>query len=97
MSAAAAADHFRRVVQERERPAEIPRVTLDAPSGSAGLLDALRAAFALPSNGEARRLIAQGAVQIDDAVERDPNRRLAPGVYVLKGGKRRYAEVEVRP
>ena len=97
VSAAAAADHFRRVVQERERPAEIPRVTLDAPSGSAGLLDALRAAFALPSNGEARRLIAQGAVQIDDAVERDPNRRLAPGVYVLKGGKRRYAEVEVRP
>jgi tyrosyl-tRNA synthetase len=96
VSAAAAADHFRRVVQERERPAEIPRVTLDAEAGTVGLLDALRAAFALASNGEARRLVAQGAVQIDDTVERDPNRRLARGVYVVKGGKRRYAEVEIR-
>ncbi len=96
VSAAAAADHFRRVVQERERPAEIPRVTLVAAAGTVGLLDALRAAFALASNGEARRLVAQGAVQIDDAVERDPNRRLSKGVYVVKGGKRRYAEVEIQ-
>jgi tyrosyl-tRNA synthetase len=95
-AAVAAAEHFRRVVQEGERPAEIPRITLAAtPTGDLGLIDLLRAAFGLASNGEARRLVAQGAIQIDDEVERDAMRRLPRGTYVVKGGRRRFAEVRI--
>jgi tyrosyl-tRNA synthetase len=95
-AAEAAAEHFRRVVQEGERPAEIPRCVLVAkPGDGVGLLDALREAFALPSNGEARRLVAQGAVLLDDQVERDAGRRLAPGRYVARAGKRRFVELVV--
>jgi tyrosyl-tRNA synthetase len=97
-AAAAASEHFRRVVQEGDRPAEIPRIRLAAtPTGDIGLLDVLRAAFGLASNGEARRLVAQGAVQIDEEVERDATRRLRAGTHVLRGGRRRYAEVTIEP
>jgi tyrosyl-tRNA synthetase len=97
-AADAALEHFRRVVQEGERPAEIPRCALVAQAGGGvGLLDALREAFGLASNGEARRLVAQGAVQLDDQVERDPARRLPPGRYVARAGKRRFAELVVEP
>ncbi len=91
-----AGDRFRRVIQQGERPLEIPRVVVGATAaGDIGLLDLLRTAFALPSNGEARRLLAQGAVQIDEKTERDATRRLAKGVYVVRAGRRRYAEVAV--
>jgi len=95
-AAQAAADHFRRVVQGGERPSELPRIVLEDPSAEGvGLLDALRAAFSLASNGEARRLVAQGAVQIDEQIERDAARRLGRGVYVVRAGRRRFAEVVV--
>jgi tyrosyl-tRNA synthetase len=96
VAAEAAAEHFRRVIQEGERPAEIPRIVLGEGSAEGvGLLDALRRAFALASNGEARRLVAQGAVQVDDCVERDAARRLGPGRYVVRAGRRRYAELVI--
>lgn len=96
-AAAAASDHFRRVVQLGERPAEVPKLTLAATAGDGvGLLEALRVAFRLASNGEARRLVAQGAVEIDDTVERNAMKRLGPGTYLIRGGRRRYAEVEVK-
>ena len=95
-AAADAGDRFRRVVQQGERPLEIPRVVVEATAtGDIGLLDLLRTAFALSSNGEARRLLAQGAVQIDERTERDATRRLARGVYVVRAGRRRYAEVAI--
>jgi tyrosyl-tRNA synthetase len=94
-AATGAAEHFRRVVQGGERPSELPRVELPGAPGGVGLLDALRMAFALASNGEARRLVAQGAVQIDERVERDAARRLGRGVYIVRAGRRRFAEVVI--
>ena len=95
-AAEAAAEHFRRVIQEGERPSDLPRVTMGkaSPDG-VGLLDALRMAFSLASNGEARRLVAQGAVQIDDRIERDAARRLPEGRYIVRAGRRRFAELVV--
>jgi tyrosyl-tRNA synthetase len=97
-AARAAADHFQRVVQQRELPEDIPsvRVTLDATS-SAGLLDVMRSALALASNAEARRLIAQGAVEVDGARVSDPALRLPAGSYVIRAGRRRIARVEIHP
>ncbi|MEN8183997.1 MAG: tyrosine--tRNA ligase, partial [Myxococcota bacterium] len=63
-AAAAAADHFRRVVQKKELPEEIPEVTLVAGPGGMGVL-ALIAQSMNVSNREARRLVAQGAVRLN--------------------------------
>lgn len=91
-----AALHFQRVIQRREAPEDVPRLRVPlGASPDVGLLDLLRGSFALSSNGEARRLVAQGAVQIGDEVERDASRRLGPGVYLLRAGRRRYAEVTI--
>jgi tyrosyl-tRNA synthetase len=92
-----AAEHFRRVVQLRELPEEVPLVHIAVTAGgSAGLLDALRTALGLQSNAEARRLIAQGAVELDGARVSDPTLRLPAGTHLLRAGRRRVARVEVR-
>ena len=91
-----AAEHFRRVVQLRELPEEIPLVHIEiAGGGSAGLLDAMRTALGLQSNAEARRLIAQGAVELDGTRVSDPTLRLPAGTHVLRAGRRRVARVEI--
>jgi tyrosyl-tRNA synthetase len=92
-----AAEHFRRVVQLRELPEDIPLVHIAvAAGGSAGLLDAMRTALGLQSNAEARRLIAQGAVELEGARVTDPTLRLAAGTHLLRAGRRRVARVEVQ-
>jgi tyrosyl-tRNA synthetase len=91
-----AAAHFRKVVQNREVPEELPELSLPlGPQGDAGLLDVLRKAFGIRSNGEARRLVTQRAVWIDGELETDPTRRLPAGSFLLRAGKRRYARVEL--
>jgi tyrosyl-tRNA synthetase len=53
-----------------------------------------RAGFA-GSNSEARRLVAQHAVKIDDQVVEDPNHRVAPGEILLAVGRRRIAKISL--
>lgn len=92
-----AAAHFRRVVQQRQVPEDLPVVRVALEGGRpAGLLDVMRNALALVSNAEARRLIAQGAVEIDGARVSDPALRLSTGTYVIRVGRRRIARVELR-
>jgi tyrosyl-tRNA synthetase len=91
-AASAAAEHFRRVVQDREIPEAIPEHPL--PAGDPVHLPALLAdAFGL-STSEARRLISQGAVKLDGepVSELDvPRDRLAGAV--LQAGKRRFVRL----
>jgi tyrosyl-tRNA synthetase len=95
-AAAQAAEHFRRTVQERETPLEMPEVPLDLDSGGRlGLLDALTKLGFARSNSEARRLIGQQAVEIDGALVEDPTLRLGAGTYQLKVGKRRFARIRL--
>ncbi|HEV8098545.1 MAG TPA: tyrosine--tRNA ligase [Gaiellaceae bacterium] len=87
-----AAEHFRRVVQDRKPPEEMPEHSL--PAGDPVHLPALLAdAFPL-STSEARRLIAQGAVKLDgDPVsELDLPRARLEGA-VLQAGKRRFVRL----
>jgi tyrosyl-tRNA synthetase len=91
-AAAAAADHFRRVVQDRELPEDIPEYPL--PAGDPVHLPALLAAAFGLSTSEARRLIAQGGVKLDGEPVREldvPRARIA-GV-VLQAGKRRFVRL----
>ncbi len=97
-AARAAALHFRRVVQGKQLPDDIPEVTLRLEGAAdVGLLDVLYRAVGLGSKGEARRLVAQGAVRVDRLVVKDAGLRLGPGSYLLQAGKRRFARVAVAP
>ena len=95
-AAAEAAQHFRRVVRERELPEEIPSCSLPlGDGGSAGLLDVMRAALSVSSNAEARRLVNQGAVEVDGARVVDCALRLGEGTYLIRAGRRRVARVRL--
>jgi tyrosyl-tRNA synthetase len=93
-AASAARDQFERTIVQKEIPDEIPDITPG--TSTIGLLDLVREAGLAASNGEARRLVQQGAVQIDGRRIDDPTLVLelagmAP--FVLKVGKRRFARV----
>ena len=72
---------------------ELPRQRLDE---GLGLLELMTEAGASRSNGEARRLVDQGAVRLNNVVVDDPQRRVSPDdlvgatTMVLKVGKKRY-------
>jgi len=89
--------HFRRVVQRKELPEEIPevRVSGDPSSGAVGLLTAMVRAGMASSNSEARRLVVQGGVRLDDEIVKDPRLRIPGGAYLLQVGKRRFARIRV--
>jgi len=88
-AARAAAEHFKRVVQDREIPEDIPEHPL--PAGDPVHLPALLADAFDVSTSEARRLISQGAVKLDGepVSELDVPRERLAGV-VLQAGKRRF-------
>jgi tyrosyl-tRNA synthetase len=94
-AARAARLHFEQVVQRREVPDEVPEVEVVAGEGGIGLLNAMVQAGLAPSKSEARRLVAQGAVRMDDVPVADPTVRLEPGHYLVRAGKRRFALIRV--
>jgi tyrosyl-tRNA synthetase len=47
------------------------------------------------SRSEGRRLVGQGAVRVDGEVVGDPTLRLPTGCFLLKVGKRRFAQVRL--
>jgi len=95
-AARAAEVHFDRVVRDREAPDDLPEQRLDAGvSGERGLLELLVEIGLVASNGEARRLVAQRAVAIDEGVVMDPALRLGCGAYRIRVGKRRFARVRI--
>lgn len=95
--ASEADDHFSRVVRGRELPSQMPRVVLspeywDVPREP---VDLVVASGAVSSKMEAKRLVRQGAVELDGETVRsgtkvtlDANRS-----YVMKVGKLRFVEL----
>jgi tyrosyl-tRNA synthetase len=103
---AAAEAKFVREIQNRQVPETIEEVHVDAtgprepPESGAAAAGArflwwvLKEAGLAPSASEARRLVQQGAVDVDGARVTDLNHRLATGRgYLLRVGKRRYKRV----
>lgn len=97
-AADAAAAEFARVFQQRERPEEIPEVTLgrgQAGNGTMRLAHLLVALGLAPSNTEARRLIDQGGVTLDEArASKDADVPVRDGL-VVRVGRRRFAKVRL--
>jgi tyrosyl-tRNA synthetase len=87
---------FRRVVQGKAVPEDLPERALPSrEGGERGLLEVLEALELVSSRSEARRLIGQSAVSIDGQSENDPLRRLGVGSYLIRVGKRRFARVRI--
>jgi tyrosyl-tRNA synthetase len=88
---------FRRMFQAGGLPDTIvaPSVRLSGVSGEPmGIVELLVQAGLAPSNSEARRLIQQGAVRVDDERVHDPNLRLsASDPHLLQVGRRRFARI----
>ena len=90
--AAAAEQHFTRVVRERRPPKEVPEATL--PPGDPVHLPALLAECFELSTSEARRLISQGGVKIDgQAVSGLDLARDALAGALVQAGKRRFVRL----
>ncbi|MBW1687289.1 MAG: tyrosine--tRNA ligase [Deltaproteobacteria bacterium] len=91
-----AAEHFRRVVQCKEVPEEVPETRFElGDRGERGLLELMVAVGVASSNAEARRLVAQKAVSLDGEPVADATLRLEAGSYLLKVGKRRFRRIRI--
>jgi tyrosyl-tRNA synthetase len=84
--------HFTRVVREGQAPEDVPEAEL--PAGDPVHLPALLASAFGMSTSEARRLVGQGAVRVDDAIvsDLDVPRASLEGA-VVQAGKRRYVRL----
>ena len=91
-AAAQAAEHFDRLFKAKEAPLERPSFT-HAPASLAVILRDIGFAKSL---GEARRMVAQGGVQVDGVKAEDADRELAAGSHLVRYGKLRFADVGVR-
>ena len=89
-----ASEEFTRVFAQKELPDEIPEVVV--PAGEIGLLALMVQAGLAKSNGEARRLVKQGAVRIDDEKISDERAQIIPKAgMVIRSGKRGFAKVAI--
>ncbi len=92
-AADAARRHFEKTVIQGGVPDEMPEVAVA--DDTIGIVDLVRQAGFAASNGEARRLVQQNAVSLDDekVTEIAHEVDLAAAPMVLKVGKRRFARV----
>jgi tyrosyl-tRNA synthetase len=87
-----ASDEFDRVFAEKQKPTDMPEITI--PAGAIGLVSLITTAGFAKSNGEARRLIKQNAVSLDDQKLTDIDAEVDPADgAVLRVGKRRFGQI----
>jgi tyrosyl-tRNA synthetase len=89
----AARDGFVKVFKSRELPEDMPVVTLNIERP--WICAVLKKAGLVSGTSEARRMISQGAVQINEEKIVDGEYVLPRGSHIIKVGKRRYAKVEI--
>jgi tyrosyl-tRNA synthetase len=95
-AAGSAGERFRRVIQRKETPDDVPETVVPmGADGEMGLLELLERLRLTPSRSESRRLVVQRAIQIDGETVGDPALRLRAGSYLIKVGKRRFARVRM--
>ena len=89
-----ASEEFTRIFAQKELPDEIPEVVV--PAGEMGLLSLMVQAGLAKSNGEARRLVKQGAVRINDEKITDERAQIVPEAgMIIRSGKRGFAKVMI--
>jgi tyrosyl-tRNA synthetase len=84
---------FVRIFQQHELPNDMPIYRLPG-DGPVGILELLMGAGLAQSSSEARRLVAQGGVRVDDAKVEDIQTRVAvKDGTILRVGKRKFAKI----
>jgi len=94
----AAQEEFERVFSRREIPADIAEFRIREKFGEneIGALDLLVVSGSASSKGEARRLIEQGAVDIEGRRLKDAKEQIALNKdFVLRVGKRKFLKIKV--
>jgi tyrosyl-tRNA synthetase len=90
--------HFSRVVQGKEIPEKIEVVKLATPSEGLSIVKVIVGSGLVATNSEGRRLILQGAVEVDGTRLSDVNQPLQTGrEYLIRVGKRRFKRVKLEP
>jgi tyrosyl-tRNA synthetase len=95
-----AAAAFERVFRDGGVPADLPEVTVPARGRGVWIVAAVREAGLAASASQARRLVQQGAVEVDGRRVQDENEEIVPAPgegFVLRVGKRGFARVRVGP
>lgn len=94
--ATAAAEHFARVHQQRTAPTEIEERRVFAPEGHLALVSLLREVGLVSSNSDGRRMIAQGAVEVDGERVAAVDAEVTCGrTYLIRVGKRQFRRVAI--
>ncbi|MBN1444798.1 MAG: tyrosine--tRNA ligase [Candidatus Omnitrophica bacterium] len=89
---------FEKIFREKQAPSDIPEFTvgknlLDS-AGTACILDIIAGSGLLSSKAEAKRMVVQNAVKLDNQTISDPSARIAvKDGQVLKVGKRKFIKL----
>ncbi|MBT8444629.1 MAG: tyrosine--tRNA ligase [Gammaproteobacteria bacterium] len=95
-AAAGAKDSFISRFKNKEIPDDLSELTVTAEGGRLGIRNLLREAQLVSSNGEALRMIKQGAVRIDGERIEDQDLEIEAGTtHVYQVGKHKFARVSV--
>ncbi|MDQ7059440.1 MAG: tyrosine--tRNA ligase [Ghiorsea sp.] len=86
---------FENQFAKKEVPDDIPEKTMTAEDSKLWIVKALSEGGLTASNGEAMRMIKQGAVSIDGEKVTDKDTQLEAGSYLLKVGKRKFLQLTV--
>jgi len=84
---------FEEVFSKKNMPDDIPIVEIAWEVERMKLASIMYVANVTKSKSEARRLIQQGAVEVNEALVKDIDAELASGEYVLRVGKKRFVRV----
>lgn len=88
-------DNFKRVFQEKDKPLDISEIKVDFEGDEIGVLDLFTQAGLTVSNGEARRLITEKALKIDDELVMtiDLKITIPEKGLLLQRGKKQFVRV----
>lgn len=93
-AAEAAFEEFERIFKNKELPDEIEEMQIEVENSEMGLMDLLVATGLAPSKKEAKRLIEQGGVFVDQNKVDDPFQKIQlNNKRLLKVGKRKFLYV----
>ena len=91
-SALQAEQNFDKLFIKKKVPDDIPEVSLDGPCK---LIEVMVSNGMVSSNGDAKRMVKQGAVKINDEKIEDAFISVEPGSgHILKVGKRRFLKIK---
>jgi len=90
-----ARDGFENQFAKKEVPDDIPELSMTAEADGVWIVKALSEGGLTASNGEAMRMIKQGAVSVDSQKINDKDLKLKAGSYLLKVGKRKFLQLAV--